>query len=437
MLQSQIRVTGNCDRAGYRWGTVMFRCVYVFVAAAACLCLEGCSSDPRGTATGAGKTRDAAPVSTPSASVASSRKASVQTYPNTIRVVSGEENSTYSRTVIDLMTILDRDRFRFQPIPGRGPLGNLVDLLRRPDIRPDIDVGIVQTDALEALMGSAQADVAIVQTDALEALMDSAEADAGERLRYLFRVPNQELHVLALRDITEIRQLEGRKVNIDRPGSSTHLTARAMFDKLGIKAEFTTDDQATALQRLESGEIQAAISLASRPSREILGFPSYRSYGRFHLVSIPFEESVASYFPARFTADDYPDLVEAGRPIETIAVGRVLAVRDPPRGSSRYRRLTRLSEIIHARFDELKQTGHDPRWAEIDFSAAAPGWQRFEPAQNLLDRNARQAAERRAFRRIAAETGICSLQASASTDSCSSSEGREGNRAFSQARERD
>jgi uncharacterized protein len=414
MLQSQIRVTGNCDRAGYRWGTVMFRCVYVFVAAAACLCLEGCSSDPRGTATVAGETRDAALVSTPSASIASSRKASVRTYPNTIRAISGDENSTYSRTVIDLMTILDRDRFRFQPIPSRGPLRDLMDLLHRPDI-----------------------DAAIVQTDALEALTGSAEADAAERLRYLFRVPNQELHVLALRDITEIRQLEGRKVNIDGPGSSTHLTARSIFDKLGIKAEFTTDDQATALQRLESGEIQAAISLASRPSREILGFPSYRSYGRFHLVSIPFEESVASYFPARFTADDYPDLVEAGRSIETIAVGRVLAVQNPPRGSSRYRRLTRLSEIIRARFDELKQTGQDPRWAEIDFSAAAPGWQRFEPAQNLLDRSARQAAERRAFRRIAAETGICSLQASASTDSCSSSEGREGNRAFSQARERD
>ncbi|WP_046868727.1 TAXI family TRAP transporter solute-binding subunit [Microvirga massiliensis] len=286
------------------------------------------------------------------------------------------------------MTILDRDRLRLRPIPGRGPLQDLVDLLHRPDI-----------------------DVAIVQTDALEAMTD--QADASKRLRYLFRVPNQELHVLALRDITEIRQLEGRKVNIDRPGSGTHLTARALFDKLGITVEFTTDDQVTARQRLQSGEIQAAISLASRPSSEILDFPSYPSYGQFHLVSIPFEESVSNYIPAQFTADDYPHLVKAGQRVETIAVGRVLAVRDSPRASSRYRRLTRLSEVIHARFDELKQKGHDPRWAEIDLSATAPGWQRFEPAQNLLDRSARQAAEQRASRRIAAETGICSIRASA------------------------
>jgi uncharacterized protein len=286
------------------------------------------------------------------------------------------------------MTILDRDRLRLRPIPGRGPLRDLVDLLHRPDI-----------------------DIAIVQTDAIEALTDQTDAD--KRLRYLFRVPNQELHVLALRDITEIRQLEGRKVNIDKPGSSTHLTARAVFDKLGIKAEFTTDDQATARQRLQSGEIQAAISLASRPSSEMLDFPSYPSYGQFHLVSIPFEESVSNYIPAQFTADDYPHLVEAGQQVETIAVGRVLAVRNPPRGSSRYRRLTRLSEIIHARFDELKQKDHDPRWAEIDLSAAAPGWQRFEPAQKLLDQSARQAAEQRAFRGIAVGTGICSIRAAA------------------------
>ncbi len=366
----------------------MFHCVYVALAAAACLCLEGCSSDPRATATVAEKARDTTLVGVPSASGTSPRRVSDQPYPNTIRAISGEENSTYSRTVVDLMTILDRDRLRLRPIPGRGPLQDLVVLLHRPDI----DIAIVQTDALGALAG---------------------QANAGEQIRYLFRVPNQELHILAPRDITEIRQLEGRKVNIDRPESGTHLTARAIFDKLRIRAEFTTDDQVTAQQRLQSGEIQAAISLESRPSSEILDFPSYPSYGGFHLLSIPFEESVSYYIRAQFTADDYPHLVDAGQRIETIAVDRVLAVRDPRRGSSRYRRLTRLSEIIHARFDELKQKGHDPRWAEIDLSAAAPGWQRFEPAQKLLDQSARQAAEQRAFRGIAVETGICSIQAAA------------------------
>ncbi|WP_165820155.1 TAXI family TRAP transporter solute-binding subunit [Microvirga sp. KLBC 81] len=300
---------------------------------------------------------------------------------SSIRVISGEENSTYSRTLDSLSEILSHRQMRLQPIASQGPVQDLVSVLHRSDI----DTAIVQADALEGAAGHVQSAV-------------------RERLRYLFQVSSKAVHVLAPRHIADIRQLEGRKVNINRPGSGAHLTASLMFEKLGIKPEFTTYDQDTAFQRLQSGEIHASILLASNPSTEVLAFPSS---GRFHLLPIVLEEGASHYRSVQLTADEYPHLIETGQQVETIAVGHILVVRDWPEGSSRYKRLTHLAEVIDAHLDELKQTEQDLQRTEINLQAA-PGWQRFDPAQSLIHKRARQADEQRAFERLIVASGVCS-----------------------------
>src|SRR5215217_6931735 len=103
-----------------------------------------------------------------------------------------------------------------------------------------------------------------------------------------------------------------RSIPIQREaGSGTNLTSRVIFDKLGIKPEFTTYDQASSYERLRAGELQAAIYVAGRPVR---GVAEFQSDGRFHLLAIPFEGELAeTYLPARFAASDYPRLIEAGQ----------------------------------------------------------------------------------------------------------------------------
>ncbi len=109
------------------------------------------------------------------------------------------------------------------------------------------------------------------------------------------------------KSITDIRQLEGKKVNIDKPGSGTNLTARLIFEKLGIKPEFVDFRPVHILREAASGEIAAALYVAGRPVRAISEF---QGDGRFHLLDIPFEGEIAeSYFPATFTRADYPRLV--------------------------------------------------------------------------------------------------------------------------------
>ena len=341
----------------------MLRCIWPLVFAASCLVLQGCSIDlPRPTKIES-KSRGMS-SHRPAPGSKSPQWSSGQLVTNTVAAISGEHGDPYSRLIVDLTGLLGRNQLRLRPVASRGPRQDLIDLLNEPEI-----------------------DAAIVQADALEACETGVQTAAREQLRYLFRAPNLELHVVAPLAITDLRQLEGRKVNIDQPDTGTHLTARLIFEKLGIKPDFTTYDQFTARNSLKSGEIEAAVVLASRPSGEVLVFPSQG----FHLLPIPPDETLLNYTASQFTSHDYPHLVGAGKTVETIAVGRILVVRDRPKGSARYRHLARLTEALHGRFDELQQAGSHPGWRNIDPLKLEPGWQWFTPAQDIIRLKSKQA----------------------------------------------
>lgn len=282
----------------------------------------------------------------------------------TVGIVSGGADGTYIRIAADLANVLDGETLRVLPMIGRGSLQNLRDIL----FLRGVDIGIVQMDAREQMK------------------TDNLQDDAVRRLRYITRLYNEEVHIIASREITDIRQLDGKKVNIDKEGSGTNLTARLIFEKLGISPEVTTFDQGSSYERLRSGEIQAAVYVAGRPVRAIAEF---QSEGRFHLLPIPFEGEIAeSYFPARFTNSDYPRLVDQDKAVDTLAVGSLLAVFNWPERSDRYNRVKRFVDAFFSRFDEFLQPGRHPKWKEVNLAAEVPGWERMKPAQDWLDRAA-------------------------------------------------
>lgn len=282
----------------------------------------------------------------------------------TLGVISGGADGTYIRIAADLANVLDGEDLRVLPMIGRGSLQNLRDIM----FLRGVDIGIVQMDAREQLKA------------------ENLQSDAVRRLRFITRLYNEEVHIIASREITDIRQLEGKKVNIDKAGSGTNLTSRLIFDKLGIKPEMTTFDQASSYAKLKSGEIQAAVYVAGRPVRAIAEF---QTDGRFHLLPIPFEGEIAeSYFPARFANADYPQLVDQDKPVETLAVGSLLAVFNWPQNSDRFNRVRRFVDAFFSRFDEFLQPGRHPKWKEVNLAADVPGWERVKPAQDWLDRAA-------------------------------------------------
>ena len=95
--------------------------------------------------------------------------------------------------------------------------------------------------------------------------------------------------------------------------------------------------------------------------------------------------------PTRLTAADYPGLVPADQPVDTIAVGAVLAVANLQPDSERYRNVVNFVDAFFTGFQSLLTPGHDLKWREVNIAAELPGWRRFPPAADWLQRNTQVA----------------------------------------------
>jgi hypothetical protein len=76
-------------------------------------------------------------------------------------------------------------------------------------------------------------------------------------MQYITSMYDDEVHILARRDVGGLNELAGKKVGLDLPGSGAHLTGSILFDRLGIPVEVVSADQERALALLERGEIAA------------------------------------------------------------------------------------------------------------------------------------------------------------------------------------
>ncbi len=300
-----------------------------------------------------------------------------------VSVISGTPGGTYFRMASDLSMVLDgQDGIRILPIMGKGAGQNAYDIL----YLKGIDIGFVRTDTIEQLKA------------------DPKISNPTSQVVYIARLFNDELHVLAGSDVTDVSQLAGKRVSFDVAGSGSDFSGRAMFKGLGIQIEAVNIDQASALEALKRGELAAVVSVAAKPVTILQNLPPKSS---FHLLSVPFPASISeSYMPAEIESADYPNLVGSGDIIKTLAVGTILAAINHPKGTERYNRLARFSEVFFNQFDDLLRAPRHPKWREVSINAVVPGWTRFQPAQAWLDRRAQEIASREAAKHASARADI-------------------------------
>jgi hypothetical protein len=73
-----------------------------------------------------------------------------------------------------------------------------------------------------------------------------------------------------------------------------------------------------------------------------------------YIFSNPAESAVAAgYVPARITAGYYPGLVRYNQPVDTVAVGTLLAVTEVQPGSDRYRNISNFADAFFRGFQLL------------------------------------------------------------------------------------
>lgn len=278
----------------------------------------------------------------------------------TLGIVSGGISGTYVRIAADLASVLDDgDKLRLLPIVGKGSIQNLRDLLYLRGI-----------------------DLALVQSDVVEAFRREGIQNIDSQVRYIAKLYNEEGHLIAPNDIKDVSSLNGKKVNIDVAGSGTAMTARIIFERLGVQPEFTNFEQTVAYEKLKNGEIDAAWFVAGKPVRGIVDF---KADDRFHFLTIPYNEKLQEvYLPAQLQSSDYPNLIKAGKSVDTIAVGTVLAAFNWAPNTDRYDRVRRFTDAFFAHFDEFQHAPRHPKWQEVNIAANIPGWTRFPAAEEWL-----------------------------------------------------
>ncbi len=288
----------------------------------------------------------------------------------TVGIISGGVDGTYIRIATDLAAVLDNgDDLRVLPVMGKGSVQNIDDIL----YLKGIDIGIVQSDVFE-----------FVRRQGKHPQIDS-------RINYITKLYNEEFHLLARKEITQVADLAGKKVNFGVQGSGTYMTASLVFELLGIEPEPVSFDQALALESLVKGEIDGLIYVAGKPTR------LFRDLGGdqgVHFLPIPLEEKILdTYFPSRLTNADYPGLVPDGAPVRTVAVGAVMAVYNWAEGGERHRKVSRFIDAFFSSFDSFLQAPRHRKWQEVSLAAEVPGWNRFEPAARWLANNSEGAAQ--------------------------------------------
>jgi TRAP-type uncharacterized transport system substrate-binding protein len=281
----------------------------------------------------------------------------------TVGIVGGLLSGSYMRFADEMASALnDGDNLRILPIVSYGAASNLDDLL----YLQGVDAAITQSDVFEYFRTQRK-------TPNLE-----------NRVQYIIRLPISELHILARNDVQSLEDLRGKKVNFGPAGTGASLTGTIVFQRLGINVQQVLIDQPTALQKLQSGEVDAIARVVMKP---IDFFSKIPASAGLHLVNIPFTKTFEDFYTlGEFTKEDYPNLLQGKDRIDTIAVPAVLAVFNWPKKTDRYRKVERFVQYLFTNWDKFQHPPYHPKWRDINLAATVPGWTRFSVADEMLQR---------------------------------------------------
>src|SRR6516225_3062107 len=281
----------------------------------------------------------------------------------TVGVAGGQLSGTYMTFANELAEVLDDgDNLRVIPIVTYGAASNMDDLLYLRQI-----------------------DVAVTQADVFEYFRTQRKIlNLPSQVNYIVRLPVSEVHLLARTDIKTIEDLRGKKVSFGPAGSASSLTGTIIFQRLGVQVEQALVDNATALQKLKSGEIDALVRVIGKP---IDFFAKIPANSGLHFVPIPFSKTFADYYTlGELTSKEYPNLVGEAQPTDTIAVPAVLAVYNWTKGNDRYRRVERFTEAFFTKWDKFREPPRHPKWRDVNLAATVPGWTRWSVSEDMLRR---------------------------------------------------
>ena len=300
-----------------------------------------------------------------------------------VGIVTGGPRGTYISLGTDLSRLIAKeigDDLRVIVQVGRGSMGNLQDLA----LLKYTDLALVQADVLQHIQNTSPGDYQYLKG----------------RISYIARFHPEIIHVIARGGkLSGPKALEGKVIAIGGSGSGHQITARIIFDQLGVKPKrFISMSHTDALNDIlsDAPTLDAIVYVAGNGSPYLAKVSDNheRLIREKDIYFVPFNEAPSGsspYISQTIDSNAYPALIEQGTTISTWAVPAVLASYNwnKKKSPSRHLRLARFvnSFFKHAhKFDDGKD-GYNDNWCTIDLANDVKGWQRNSTAKAWLQEN--------------------------------------------------
>src|SRR5262245_52258378 len=299
---------------------------------------------------------------------------------NTVTVITAPAGGATANFGSDMARVLDDGELRVLPVLGKGPVRNVFDIL----YLKAIDMGMVAADVPEFYR------------------LQYKIPDVASQLRYIAKLYNNELHVIAPTSIKSIFDLEGKRIVAQTDVG--YYSAKVIFSRLGMNATFDywTDD-GKSVQKIVDGEADAYITSTGK----VFGLArAIKNENRnLHLVTIPYDKRLQDmYLPTTLSSEEYPNLLDPGETIDTIATSVLLVTFNWPENSERYRRTAKFIDAFFSKINEFHKPPRHPKWAEASLNIKIAGWERFKAADDWIASHIAGTPTQEAFDRFLSQS---------------------------------
>jgi len=279
---------------------------------------------------------------------------------NTVTVITAPAGGATSVFGSDMARVLDDGKIRVLPVLGKGPVRNVVDIL----YLKAIDMGMVVADVPEFYR------------------LQYKIPNITSQLRYIAKLYNNEIHIVAPTSIKSISDLAGKRIVASTDVG--YYAAKVIFSRLNINVtyDYWTDD-ARAIQKIVDGEADGYVGSTGKVFGLLRAVKNEDR--KLHLVPVPYDRRLQDmYLPTTLSSDDYPNMLAPGETIDTLATSVLLVSFNWPEKSERYRRTANFVNAFFSKWDEFHKPPRHPKWAEASLNIKVPGWERFKAADEWL-----------------------------------------------------
>jgi TRAP transporter TAXI family solute receptor len=269
---------------------------------------------------------------------------------------------------------------------------DIAEIARKEGVTLTVRESSGSVDNLQKMATTGEnAALGIVQSDVISFLLRSTmpkSKDIVHKLRVVAPLFQEEIHLLARKEISSFDQLAGKRVVVGSAGSGSMMTAVNLLSQLGVKPKRLFEvSSAEAIVAVLANRADAMVFVGGKP------VPMFENLTKLsgakdanmanllndvHFLSIPADRAQGVYEPATITSKDY-SFVNQDTP--TLAVRAMLVsydftLKNTPYYHARCKDLQELGRALARALPELKNGSGHQKWAEVDLNQEVKLWKR-------------------------------------------------------------